>query len=162
MVEFAEAISRMVKIGTGLADAADREAIITVVNVAVEKCGFATRQDIAEMKAAAMDAAENSRVTRNLVEAHFIPPSTNCVVSPPQLSQILEGLNVKRSSRTIERWDEYLKTDGERGSAPRGGYTLQTRTSLESATAWARSFAAQELSKLHIKVSLDRRFGGRQ
>ena len=167
-VDFGEAISRLLDMRERAADEADREAITTIVAGYFQSAFYsqedieALRKDVAETKEAAKDAAENSKNSCALVKAHFIPPSTEYKVSTFQLSQMLERLNARKSSRTIERWEKYIKTDGEEGSPPQCGYNLQTRTSLESATAWAQSFAQQDNAKMRTKISFERRFGGRQ
>lgn len=101
--------------------------------------------------------------TNALIKAHMTPRPADYVVTQGQLCAILDGLNCGRGVKTISRWEKYLSTDGREGTEPPDGYTLQTRLTLTSATAWAQSFASAEKSKLNVKCAFDeRRMGGRQ
>lgn len=86
-----------------------------------------------------------------------IPSPHEYAVTPKQLEGILTRLNAKRTARTIQLWDKYLKTKGKEGVQPLDDYNLYTRLTTESATAWARHFAARERSRLNTKISLDER-----
>ena len=123
-----------------------------------DKINAALQAQGADVKRGA-DAAERSEA---LVRAHVAPRPGDCAVTQKQMADILARLNVKGCVRTIQRWEKYLSTGGREGDKPPEGYTLQTRLTLESATAWAKHYAAQEKSKLNVKVSLEGLTGGRQ
>lgn len=107
-------------------------------------------------------AADVAAQTNALVKAHMTPRPADYKVTQGQLCDILAGLNCARTEMTIQRWEKYLSTDGSEGTKPPSGYTLQTRLTSEAATAWAKSFAAAEKSKLNVKCSLERLTGGRR
>ena len=134
-------------------------------------------QAVAERNAAALqaqgadvkrgaDAAERAEKAATeseaLVRAHVAPRPGDYEVTLQQMSDILARLNVRRDEKTIRRWEKYLSTGGREETKPPEGYTLQTRLTLQSATAWAKHYAAQEKSKLNVKVSLEGLTGGRQ
>lgn len=123
-----------------------------------DKINAALQAQGADVKRGA-DAAERSEA---LVRAHVAPRPGDYEVTLQRMSEILARLNVRRDEKTIRRWEKYLSTGGREGTKPPEGYTLQTRLTLQSATAWAKHYAAQEKSKLNVKVSLERLTGGRQ
>ena len=101
------------------------------------------------------DSAEVGRQTNTLVQAFVPPRPSDYECSEKNLEQILTRLNVKRTVRQIRRWEDYIRTSGEEGTQPPSGYTLQTRLTLASATAWAETFATKEKAKLRTKTYLN-------
>lgn len=99
--------------------------------------------------------------TGALVKAHLLPRSADLEVTQKQLSEMLETLNARVGVRQIQRWEKYIKTDGQKGIKPPDGYTMQTRLTLKTATAWAETFAATKGRQLRTKVSFEARYGGR-
>lgn len=90
-----------------------------------------------------------------------IPTSKDYAVSCSQLAKIIAGLGAKAGVRIIQRWEQYLRGDVLHGTKPPLDYSLYTRISLPSATAWAQSFAAMKSSKLRTKISFEALTGGR-
>jgi len=82
------------------------------------------------------------------------PRRDDYVVSQPQLSKILTNLRVPITVRQIQNWELSLRSNYEKGTKPPEGYTLQTRMTLESATAWATTYAHREQSKINTKNAL--------
>ena len=101
------------------------------------------------------DSVEIGRQTNMLVQAYVPPRPNDYECSGKNLEQILTRLNVKRGVRQIRRWEDYIRTSGEDGTKPPSGYTLQTRLTLASATAWAETFATKEKAKLRTKTYLN-------
>ncbi len=101
------------------------------------------------------DSVEVGRQTNILVQAFIPPRPSDYECSEKNLEQILTRLNVKRTVRQIRRWEDYIRTSGEEGTKPPSGYTLQTRLTLASATAWAEAFAVKEKAKLRTKTYLN-------
>lgn len=99
--------------------------------------------------------------TRSVIRAHFPNRQADCQVTQEQLAKLLAGMNCPKDRKTINRWEKYLETNGKEGNKPPAGYTLQTRLTLQAATAWADSYAAAENGKLKTKISFEARFGGR-
>lgn len=137
--------------------------------VELEKCININSQMLAKLdevqgeahgaKVAAEHAEDRAGETKSLVKAHLTPRHTDYQVTQKQLAEMLTAKYCKRDKRTIIRWEQYLKTDGEKGTKPPAGYTLQTRLTLQTAAAWVESFSAKEIGKLKTKISFDDRFG---
>lgn len=89
------------------------------------------------------------------------PSQAEYQVSTEQLSGILSRLNASIGKRMIEKWEQYLRSNGSKGNRPPVGYTLQTRLELSGAVAWARTYAAGRNGKLRTKVSYEALTGGR-
>lgn len=105
--------------------------------------------DDAEIAAAkSTEAADNSKRAKTVIETHIIPRPSDYQVDQPTLSQWLANANVSITVRQIQRWEQYLKTDGKKGTKPPDGYTLQTRITTVSAEAWVSHYATQEKGKL--------------
>ena len=106
-------------------------------------------------------AASNSESAKRLIEAHCLPRKSDYQVSQPNLSQWLEEKNVATTVRQIQRWEQYLKTDGTKGTKPPDGYTLQTRLTPQFAQAWVDHYATQERGKLSTRNYFDERTASR-
>ena len=119
------------------------------------------REEFDQMKKKQDEMNGKVEDTNSLIRAHVLPRPADYAVSTDDLSKILERLEIKRGKRTIERWEQYITTNGKNGVQQPDGYTLQTRLTLQSATAWATDFANKEKSKLNAKISLERLTGGR-
>jgi len=87
-----------------------------------------------------------------------IPNPRDYQVTTTQLAELLTKLGAGRSKRMIEKWEQYLKTDKLKGTRPPDGYKLSTRLTIETATAWAQTFASHETDKLSNKIAFDDRF----
>ena len=98
-----------------------------------------------------------------VVKAYLTPRPADYQVSQPQLSKMLNARNCPKTVKQIQRWEKYLQTGGTGANAtkPPKGYTLQTRLTLQTATAWVDSYTAQDNAKLKTKISFEARFGGR-
>lgn len=83
------------------------------------------------------------------------PRPEDYAVTPKQLGGILAKLGRTMTARTIQRWDQYLRTHGDEGTPPPEDYDLYTRMTLAGATAWATTYADREKRKLKTAVSYD-------
>jgi hypothetical protein len=147
----------------------------------------ATGDDVREVKTAAESADANAAAAKTAAEgakesaegakqvakeskslldqiigffkAHIIPRTSNYAVTQKALSLLLEKFNAKVTERQIKRWEQFIKTNGRKGTKPPDGYTLETRKTLAGATAWAQRYAALESGILNTKISLEKRFG---
>ena len=102
--------------------------------------------------------AEGLDVTKemkSIVVSFVLPRPSDYECSEKALSQILDRLNVGKCARQIRRWEKFIETCGKKGSPPPSGYSLQTRLTVASATAWAQSYAALEKSKLSTRTYLN-------
>ena len=86
----------------------------------------------------------------NLIRACLAPRSVDCEVTIEQLSAMLaaKGLESGTGVRLIQLWEQYLKSGGAKGTQPPDGYTLATRQTLASATAWVEYHVAHKKSRL--------------
>lgn len=115
---------------------------------------------MAKMDEIGDDVAEGIKETRHVgaaVTALIPPRPADCQCSVRQLEKILGKLRIRRCERQIRRWEKYLVSGGRDGTKPPMGYTLQTRLTIASATAWAQSYAAHEKGKLSAKTFFDER-----
>ena len=115
-------------------------------------------------QAADCDAiARNVEEIKSLVKAHLPPRPADYQVTQDQLSEMLKAKNCPKTVKQIQRWEKYLQTGGtgKDVTQPPKGYTLQTRLTLQTATAWIDSYAAQDIGKLKTKISFEARYGGR-
>ena len=126
----------------------------------------ATGDDVREVKTAAEGAETAATESKSMLDqivgffkAHIIPRTSNYAVTQKALSQLLEKFNAKVTERQIKRWEQFIKTNGRKGTKPPDGYTLETRKTLAGATAWAKNYADLEKGRLNTKVSLEKRFG---
>ena len=164
-MDLQEAISRVLNIGASITDPADKAALTSIICKASayeeSKPYFITQEQLDRIEKRQDEMNGKVEDTNSLIRAHVLPRPADYAVSTDDLSKILERLEIKRGKRTIERWEQYITTNGEKGAQPPDGYTLQTRLTLESASAWAADFANKEKSKLNTKISLERLTGGR-
>ena len=86
----------------------------------------------------------------NLIRACLAPRSVDCEVTIEQLSAMLaaKGLKIGAGVRLIQLWEQYLKSGGAKGTQPPDGYTLATRQTLASASAWVEYHVAHKKSRL--------------
>ena len=133
----------------------------------------ATGDDVREVKTAAESSDANAAAAKTAAteskslldqivgffKAHIIPRTSNYAVTQKALSQLLEKFNAKVTERQIKRWEQFIKTNGRKGSKQPDGYTLETRKTLAGATAWVQNYADLEKGRLNTKVSLEKRFG---
>ena len=101
------------------------------------------------------EGVEVARETKSIVESLVVPRPSDYECSEKALSQILGRLNAGKSERQIRRWEKFIETCGKEGSQPPSGYSLQTRLTVASATAWAQSYANLEKAKLTTKTYLN-------
>lgn len=102
---------------------------------------------------------EEQRCAINRVErmmAMNIHARGEYAVSAQMLSEMMERRNCKRSARTIQLWEEYLKTGGEKGTKPPTTYNLDVRLTAASANAWVEPFANEETARLRTRCSFER------
>ena len=59
-----------------------------------------------------------------------------------------KGLESGTGVRLIQLWEQYLKSGGAKGTQPPDGYTLATRQTLASASAWVEYHVAHKKSRL--------------
>ena len=104
------------------------------------------------------DLSESLEVGRNtnaIAQAFMPPRPSDYACSIKNLEQILSRLDVTRSERQIRRWEDYILSSGANGTQPPSGYTLKTRLTVASATAWAETFATQEKARLRTRTYLN-------
>ena len=101
------------------------------------------------------EGPEAAKETKSIVESFILTRPSDYGCSEQDFARILEKLNVRRTERQIRRWEEYIRTCGKKGSQPPSGYSLQTRLTVASATAWAQSYANLEKAKLTTKTYLN-------
>lgn len=121
------------------------------------------KEEAHDAKVAAEQAKDTAEGTQTIVKAHLPPRPADYQVTQDQLSGMLKAKNCPKTVKQIQRWEKYLQTGGtgKDVTQPPKGYTLQTRLTLQTATAWVDSYAAQDIGKLKTKISFEERYGGR-
>ena len=77
----------------------------------------------------------------NLIRACLAPRSVDCEVTIKEFCDMLwERAGVDRDVRTVQLWEQYLKSGGEKGQKPPQGYTLTTRQNKLIAAAWIKTY----------------------
>ena len=136
-------------------DANSKADDIAILRAFSDLPGGEVRNRLEGIQHVVVEGSEAAKETKSIVESFVVPRPSDYECSEKALSQILGRLNVGKSERQIRRWEKYIETRGKEGSQPPQGYSLRTRLTLASATAWAQSYANLEKAKLTTKTYLN-------
>jgi len=115
-------------------------------------------EDVRQLQRDTLAAVHELKDGKPAQDETTVPDPRDYRVTTGQLADLLTKLHAGRTARMIQKWEQHLKTDGREGTPPPDGYNLGTRLTIETATAWAQTFASHETEKLSNKIAFDDRF----